>query len=60
MNTWIWRLIARNRDEVSYRHGNKTVTFPTRMLVAIPKFITDADVANLKAALRRDEERLHA
>lgn len=58
MNTWIWHFLRDDGTFVTYRHGTKTVTFPRRMLVAIPRMITDADVADLKAAFKRDATRL--
>lgn len=58
MNTWIWHLLRDDGTLVTYKHGSKTVTFPRRLLVAIPRMITDADVADLKAAHKRDHSAL--
>lgn len=58
MNTWIWHRIRDDGRLVTYKHGPKTFTFPRRMLVSVPQYITDADVADLKAAMKRDK--IHA
>lgn len=60
MNTWIWHFLSDNGQVVTYRHGTKRFTIPRRMLVSIPKFITDADVADLRAAYLRDRDRITA
>lgn len=59
MNTWIWRLVAHD-DKLTFAHGTKRVSFPKRMFIAVPAFITDADVADLTAAYKRDRAKLEA
>lgn len=59
MNTWIWHL-THNAATLTYRHGTKTFSIPRCMLVGVPPFLTDANIADLKAAFARDRDRLPA
>lgn len=63
MNTWIWRLkiddIA-TAQELHFVHGTKTVTFPRELFITIPRFLSDCDVAHLKAAQHERYRRVAA